>query len=503
MTAADGRWSLESALEEAPFVVYVRDAAGRLAFLGPGAEALFGCPREACLAAPSFWRDGVSADDVGALDAHLAAMADGERAVEMYRFRRADGAYVWLRDALKAVRGPDGERWFAGGLLTLAERRACMPTDLLESVRAVSWELDIASGRFVHVGSAFETVFGRPRAALDGGLSAFLAWVVPEDRRGLEVALRAALTRGGGDIEYRLQRPDGEIRWLRTRAALRRAGLEGLPVLDGMTEDVTERRGREEREKERGAELERELARRTEEIRTLERQRAEAERAAAAARMAARIAHEINNPLASVRSAFALVKQAVPPDHPHAPFAARMDREIERMTTIVRRMCELYVREPGPPACGDAARALAEVARQLRDEAAARGVELRVASDDDVPWIVLDHRSLEQVLYALLRNAVEASKSGTVVDLGAARRGGMVRITIADRGAGIPDEARSLVYEPFYTTKPELSSARLGLGLSFCRALVAACGGAIDFAPRAGGGTEFWVEIPAASAEDR
>ena len=503
MTAGDERWSLEAALERAPFVVYVRDAAGRFAFLGPGAEALFGRPREACLASPSFWRDGVAQDDREALEAHLARMADDERAVELYRFRRADDVYVWLRDATKAFRGPDGERWFAGGLLEIEERRPCSPMDLLESVRAVSWELDIASGRFVHVGSAFETVFGRPRTAIEGGLSAFLAWVGPEDRRGLEVALRAALTSGGGEIEYRLQRSDGEIRWLRTRAALRRAGLDGLPVLDGMTEDVTERRGREEREKERGAELERELARRTEEIRTLERQRAEAERAAAAARMAARIAHEINNPLASVRSAFALVKQAVPPDHPHAPFAARMDREIERMTTIVRRMCELYVREPGPPACGDAGRALAEVARQLRDEAASRGVELRVAAADDVPWIVLDHRSLEQVLYALLRNAVEASRSGTVVDLGAERRGALVRISIADRGAGIPEEARQIVFEPFYTTKPELSSARLGLGLSFCRAIVTSCGGAIDFAPRDGGGTVFWVEIPAASAEDR
>jgi nitrogen-specific signal transduction histidine kinase len=92
----------------------------------------------------------------------------------------------------------------------------------------------------------------------------------------------------------------------------------------------------------RVTELERMVSERAERIKELEKRRADSEKLVATGRMAAWIAHEINNPLGGIKNSFLLVKDAIRSDHPHYSYVERIEREIDRIAAIVRRMFDLY-----------------------------------------------------------------------------------------------------------------------------------------------------------------
>src|SRR5579862_3399752 len=97
-------------------------------------------------------------------------------------------------------------------------------------------------------------------------------------------------------------------------------------------------------------------------------------------RIAGKMAHEINNPLAGIQNAFQLVKDAIPPSHPHFGYVAAIEREIRRIAAVTRRFCEEY-RPDHDRAIGIAITAIVhDAARMTADGAGNRGIELRVNS---------------------------------------------------------------------------------------------------------------------------
>ena len=139
---------------------------------------------------------------------------------------------------------------------------------------------------------------------------------------------------------------------------------------------------------------------RTERIRELERQRSQQEKLAAAGRLAARIAHEINNPLGGIKNSFLLVKDAVAEDHPYFDYVARIDREIERIAMIVRQTLDLY--RPGQDSCRRFAlgETIADVAAMIEaGEAGDVGLELVVAPGLPVRYLVMQQGGVKHLVY--------------------------------------------------------------------------------------------------------
>ncbi len=146
----------------------------------------------------------------------------------------------------------------------------------------------------------------------------------------------------------------------------------------GLIKDITLRKEAEDRIKRHNEELERLVAERTAQIQKLEQLRLKSEKQVAVGRMAARIAHEINNPLAGIKNSFLLVKRAIPTDHKHYEFVGRIEKEIERVARIVRQMFELYKPERREPSMLRPDEVIREVADLLTGNLRSQGVNLEI-----------------------------------------------------------------------------------------------------------------------------
>ncbi|MCK4624602.1 MAG: PAS domain S-box protein [Phycisphaerae bacterium] len=300
------------------------------------------------------------------------------------------------------------------------------------------------------------------------------------------------------EVEHRMLHKDGGIRWFLARGTAI-LGENGKPVgVLGTDTDITALKQAQEQISRYNKELEDIVRERTERLEKLQRERAEIEKQAAAGRLAARIAHEINNPLAGIKNSFLVIKTAIPENHPCQEFSDLIEREIERIARIVRQMFDLY----GPKTAGGKDFAIDEVLRDmtvlLESECRARRVSIVLETPASPIRVRLPKDSVFQILFNILLNAIEASPTDGKIGVTFSTQENDLTISVADEGSGIPEDMRSKVFEPLFTTKPTngKSKAGSGLGLSISLSLVKAMGGSLDFESKVGRGTVFRITLP-------
>jgi signal transduction histidine kinase len=222
----------------------------------------------------------------------------------------------------------------------------------------------------------------------------------------------------------------------------------------------------------------------------------ETKKLAAMGRMAAGIAHEVNNPLAGIKNAFELVKDAVPEDHEYHSFVERIDAEIERIRRIVHQMYTLYRPNQEEPSLVDFSRLFNDAKLVLEPTAREQRVNLTFEDrTNDTPIRLAEGYTL-QVLYNLIRNAIQASPPEGTVHVVAECEDEDVLIHVADQGQGIFPSIRGRIFEPFFSRSTGNESEEMGLGLSVSRALVESMGGNLRFDTEVGEGTTFIVQLP-------
>ncbi|HYW33492.1 MAG TPA: ATP-binding protein [Gemmatimonas sp.] len=219
--------------------------------------------------------------------------------------------------------------------------------------------------------------------------------------------------------------------------------------------------------------------------------------------IAARVAHEINNPLAGIQNAFLLLRDAIPPNHPHYGFVGAIDREIGRIASVTRQLIETYRPDQSMASQSSVILAISDAVVFLEQVNRSRSVRI-VTDVGRAPSLVpVPDALIRQTLYNLLQNAVDASPDGGTVEVSAVHEADECVITVCDEGSGIPEAIRLRIFEPFFSTKDRtLKAGGMGIGLALVRQSVLAVGGRITVrdritvGDRPGRGTEFEVRLP-------
>jgi signal transduction histidine kinase len=233
----------------------------------------------------------------------------------------------------------------------------------------------------------------------------------------------------------------------------------------------------------------------------LERLDAEArrlDRLAALGSLAAEIAHEVRNPLASLKT----FVQLAPERRDDPEFLGRFGAVVADELRRVERLLDLMIDQgrpgdaPGPGAAPlDAA--VEAVADLLRLRAAQRGVRLETRVEPELPDAALSADALRQVVLNLALNALAATPPGGGVQVVAGARDAGLLLCVGDEGPGVAPALRATLFDPFASVRSERPG---GLGLAITRRLVEEAGGSIECADRSGGGAEFRVRLPMAPA---
>ncbi|MGW8266103.1 MAG: sensor histidine kinase [Longimicrobiales bacterium] len=201
--------------------------------------------------------------------------------------------------------------------------------------------------------------------------------------------------------------------------------------------------------------------------------------------MAAILAHEIRNPLASLKGHAQLLAERTTPESPERGKVDRIVTEAHRLEVLTTDLLD-FVRT-GPLDLQPVA--VEALLRKIVAEAGSDAVKLDTSGAPE-SW-PMDARRMDQVLHNLLRNAVEASPEGAPVEVRAAREGDGLTVTFLDRGEGIPEESLEQIFEPFFTTR----TRGTGLGLAVARRIVELHGGTLTAQNRQEGGAAFRLTL--------
>ncbi len=222
------------------------------------------------------------------------------------------------------------------------------------------------------------------------------------------------------------------------------------------------------------------------------------ERLSALARITTGVAHEVKNPLNSMRLWLETLKESLPKDHDASTQAVRvLDSEIDRLDRVVKRFLDFT--KPVEMRIEDVelAQLLSKVIELARPEVERAKVTVEMRLTDGMPPLRGDSELLRQAMLNLVLNAVEAMPVGGRLLISLDRRGDDAMIVVSDTGKGIPPEHRSRIFQLFYTTRKGGS----GLGLATTFRIVQLHNGSIDFVSEVGRGTAFRIELPLARGQ--
>ena len=237
--------------------------------------------------------------------------------------------------------------------------------------------------------------------------------------------------------------------------------------------------------------------------RVLQEQLIQSEKMSAIGQLIAGVAHDLNNPLASVVGfADYLVEEGDPPDAMRHPLEA-IRQEAERAASIVRNLLNFARKQEDLRRSQPIRPILDAIIGLLHNQLMTSKVEMTLEVDDDLPYVDVDANQIQQVFVNLISNAAQAIHSsgvGSRIGVHVTKWLEGVAVTVADDGPGVPEAIAERIFEPFFTTKGD--GGGTGLGLSICQGIIREHGGRLAHAPAPDGGATFRVELPGSPARD-
>jgi len=235
------------------------------------------------------------------------------------------------------------------------------------------------------------------------------------------------------------------------------------------------------------------LKEQADQILEIEEQLRRADRLSALGELSAGLAHEIRNPLGSIRMTAEVLREGFVPSDRRHEFAGILIKETERLNMVVNNFLQF-----ARPADGDRQRVdlnstLEDILQLMRPKLRKNNIAIR-NERGEIPPVSGSRGLLKQVFLNLVLNATQAMPNGGTLQVATEFRDGKVRVRIADSGHGIPVEDLKRIFNPFFTTRQEGT----GLGLAITQRIVQSFGGYITVESEVGEGTCFLLILPAA-----
>jgi PAS domain S-box-containing protein len=339
-------------------------------------------------------------------------------------------------------------------------------------------------GRFSYVSPAYKQIWDKPAAALLGNAAVWLDAVHPEDRA--RVSRADARLKEGEPFEetFRIQRPDGETRWLRSRFFPPEDGADPQLHAVGIAQDITAQR-------------------------LLEEDLRQAQKLEAMGRLSNAIAHDFGNLLQGIMGCALIALSNEGPPERRRDYLERIVDAVKRGSDLVGQLMTFTRKkeaEPRPMRLDDAVQGAARLIERL----VGANIRLEVVTRAPKAVVLADPVQIEQILINLAANARDAMPKGGRLRIETEEaafspaasgfpmsRG--VRLVIRDTGVGIDDATRARIFEPFFTTKPV--GLGNGVGLSTVLAITRTLGGRVDVESEPGRGTAFVFQFPCTDAK--
>ncbi|GAB3466535.1 hypothetical protein GCM10027321_32720 [Massilia terrae] len=354
---------------------------------------------------------------------------------------------------------------------------------LTDSIEDVFWMFCVPGIALAYVSPAYDTLWGRSRAALNERHDDWLEGVHPDDRAHIAARWQALAADPSYDEEYRLLLPDGKVRWVRDRLRPVRNASDQVYRVARITSDISRRREME------GL------------LRAADNNKNE---------FLATLAHELRNPLSPIRSAAALLGMSGPGA---ADLQAKakdvITRQVDHLAHLVDDLLDVARISEGKIALRTEEVNLGAVIAQATETAgpliAARGHRLEVTLPDEQVWVSGDPVRLAQSMGNLLHNAAKFTpRDGRIAISASLADNGMVRIAVQDNGIGIDEDSLPRIFGMFTqaAVPPDRAPEGLGIGLSLVSRLLEMHGGRLSAcSPGIGMGSTFTVELPVLRVE--
>jgi two-component system NtrC family sensor kinase len=248
-----------------------------------------------------------------------------------------------------------------------------------------------------------------------------------------------------------------------------------------------------------GSTLERKVQERTEEIRKIHSQLFRSEKLASLGKLAAGVAHEINNPLTGILTNSSLLLEDLEDGDPRREDVDIIVKETIRCREIVKRLLD-FARQTKPQKKLTNINSLIEnIILLVRNQTSFRNIVIEKTLDPRLPEVLADTDQIQQVFVNIILNAAEAmTKGGTLlIESRVTNRSDSIEITFTDSGPGIPEANKERIFDPFFTTKEHGT----GLGLSISYGIIEQHGGTISVESSLGKGSTFTIQLPSKSIE--
>ena len=230
------------------------------------------------------------------------------------------------------------------------------------------------------------------------------------------------------------------------------------------------------------------------ELQRLNEQLVRTEKLAAMGTLAAGVAHEVNNPLASISSLVQIMRAADGHSDETRERLNLISAQIERIGQVTRDMTNFARSRPAARGDVDIDKVIDTALRLASFDKAFQALDIERQKCPDLPSVHADEDQLQQVFLNLFLNARDAMPDGGTLTITVGQTGGNAIVEIADNGTGIDIEDVNQVFDPFFTTKP--TGKGTGLGLAVCYGIVTAHGGRIEHKDNTPTGTIFTVSLP-------